>query len=96
MMVLFVITFYILYKNPTMVTMKKLFAVMASIMMLATTLPVAVLGQASYSTELEGAYAYANGVGITTQTSIDAARMYDNMTRAEMAKMVSTFATQVV
>jgi len=55
---------------------KKLFAIVASGMMLASTLPVAVLGATTYSDELQGAYDYAYGIGITTQSSVDSANMY--------------------
>lgn len=55
---------------------KKLFASMAIVAMLATAVPTTVLGAASYSDELQGAYDYAYGIGITTQSSIDSANMY--------------------
>lgn len=68
---------------------------MASAMVVVSTLPAAVFGQTSYPAELEGAYAYAYDLGITTQASMDSARLYDSMTRAELAKMISNFAMQV-
>lgn len=79
-----------------MSTFKKLFASVASAMVVASTLPVSVFGQTSYSAELQDAYDYAKGVGLTTQSTIDGARMYDNITRAEFAKVAATFATEVL
>lgn len=75
---------------------KKLFAIVASTLMLASTLPTAVLGAASYSSELQGAYDYAYGIGITTQSSIDNADMYGTLIRSHMAKMMSNYATEVL
>jgi len=75
-----------------MSTFKKLFATIASAMVIASTLPAAVLGQASYGAELEGAYTYAYSMDVTTMGSIDAARMYDGLTRAELGKMMSNWA----
>lgn len=49
-----------------MSTFKKLFATIASAMVVVSTLPAAVLGQASYGAELEGAYAYAYSMNVTT------------------------------
>ena len=49
---------------------KKLFASLAIVAMLASTVPTAVLGTGSYSDELEGAYDYAYGIGITTQSNL--------------------------
>lgn len=73
-----------------------MFAVVASAMVVVSTLPATVLGQASFGAELEAAYTYAKEMGITTSTSINSARMYDNLTRAELAKMVSVYATEVM
>lgn len=78
-----------------MSTFKKLFATIASAMVIVSTLPAAVLGQASYGAELEGAYAYSYSMGVTTMPTIDAARMYDGLTRAELAKMMSEWAMEV-
>ncbi|MEI8091118.1 MAG: hypothetical protein WCG98_02475 [bacterium] len=75
---------------------KKLFAVVASAMMLASTLPTAIVGAANYSDELQGAYDYAYGIGITTQSSIDSANMYGTLIRSHMAKMMVNYAKEVL
>ncbi len=60
--------------------------------MLAQALPVAVLGAASYSDELKGAYEYAYSKNITTMSSIDNANMYGELTRGQLAKMIANWA----
>jgi hypothetical protein len=75
---------------------KKLFSIVAIAAMLGTAVPVAVLGAASYSDELQGAYDYAYGNGITTQSSIDTANMYGSLTRVAMAKMMANYAIEVL
>lgn len=75
---------------------KKLFASLAIVAMLSSTVPTAVLGAASYSDELEGAYDYAYGIGITTQSSIDTANMYGSLVRSHMAKMMVNYAIEVL
>jgi hypothetical protein len=71
---------------------KKLFAVLAGVSMLAVQLiPAGVIG-AEYSEELQGAYNWAYSKGVTTMSSIDNANMYGAITRAEMAKMLSVYA----
>ncbi len=75
---------------------KKLFASLAIVALLASTVPVAVLGAADYSDELEGAYDYAYGIGATTQSSIGTANMYGSLIRSHMAKMMSNYATEVL
>ena len=50
---------------------------------------------ASFSNELQGAYDYAYGIGITTQSTIDSANMYGNLLRAHMAKMMVAYAKEV-
>lgn len=42
------------------------------------------------------AYQYAHQIGITTIDDIDNAQMYENLTRAQAAKMLSQFAIQVL
>lgn len=49
-----------------------------------------------YSVEFKNAYNYAHDKGITTVDSIQNARMYQTMTRVEMAKMISNFAINVL
>ena len=75
---------------------KKLFASLAIVAMLASTVPTAVLGTGSYSDEFEGAYDYAYGIGITTQSNIDIADMYGSLIRSHMAKMMVNYATEVL
>ncbi|MCX6823128.1 MAG: S-layer homology domain-containing protein, partial [candidate division SR1 bacterium] len=74
---------------------KKLFAVAASVMMIASTVPTAVLGATTYSEELQGAYDYAYGIGATTQSSIDNANMFGSLIRSNMAKMMVNYAKEV-
>ena len=64
--------------------------------MLATQLIPAGALAATYSAELEGAYNWAYSKGVTTMSSIDNANMYGAMTRAEMAKMISVYAVEVL
>ena len=73
-----------------------MFSIVAVVAMLATTIPTATLGAASYSDELEGAYDYAYGIGITTQSSIDTANMYGSLIRSHMAKMMVNYAVEVL
>ena len=73
-----------------------MFSIMAIVAMAATSVPTATLGAASYSDELQGAYDYAYGIGITTQSSIDSANMYGSLIRAHMAKMMVNYATEVL
>lgn len=78
-----------------MKNLKKLFAVVATFAVVASTLPTSALA-ASYSDELNGAYDYAYGIGITTQSSIDSANMYGNLQRSHMAKMLVNYAKEVL
>jgi hypothetical protein len=75
---------------------KKLFSIAAIVAMVGTAVPTTVLGAASYSDELQGAYDYAYGIGITTQSSIDTANMYGSLLRSHMAKMMVNYATEVM
>jgi hypothetical protein len=45
--------------------------------------------------ELQSAYVFAYGIGITTMPNITQARMCDGVIRAELAKMVANYAMQV-
>lgn len=74
-----------------MSTFKKLFASVAAVMVVASTVPANVFA-ASYSSEQQDAYDYAFGAGLTTQATIDGARLNDSITRAELAKVASTAA----
>ncbi len=61
-----------------------------------TTNTWALLVDATYSKELNDAYTYAYGLGITTQTSIAKADMNGTLIRAHMAKMMVNYATKVM
>ena len=74
-----------------MSTFKKLFASVAAVMVVASTVPANVFA-ASYSNEQQDAYDYAFGAGLTTQATIDGARLNDSITRAELAKVASVAA----
>lgn len=50
----------------------------------------------SNSTEFQEAYLRAKANGITTMNSIESARMNDWVTREEMAKMISNYATNIL
>ncbi len=53
-------------------------------------------GTCKAQTEIEQAYHWAFEKGITTMPTIERARMYDGVLRAELAKMISVYATQVL
>jgi hypothetical protein len=76
---------------------KKLFATLAGVSLFAqTVVPSAGVFGATYSQELQDAYNWAYGKGVTTMSTIDNANMYGAITRAEMAKMLSVYATEVL
>ena len=60
------------------------------------TLPNASVLAATYSQELTDAYNWAYSKGVTTMSPIDNANMYGAITRSEMAKMLSVYATEVL
>ncbi len=68
----------------------------AMVVAVTMTLPSASVFGASYSQELQDAYNWAHDKGITTMSSIDNANMYGAITRAEMAKMLSVYAMEVL
>ena len=72
-----------------------MFAIVAATAMFATSLNLTTVSAASFSNELQGAYEYSYGIGITTQSSIDSANMYGNLLRAHMAKMMVAYAKEV-
>ena len=78
-----------------MKNLKKLFSVVTTVAMLSTLVNASTFA-ASYSDELQGAYDYAYGIGITTQSSIDSANMYGNLQRSHMAKMLVNYAKEVL
>jgi hypothetical protein len=71
---------------------KKMFASLAGVLMLAQVAAPMVTGAATYSDELQGAYDYAYSQGITTMGSIDNANMYGDLTRGQLSKMISQWA----
>jgi predicted alpha/beta hydrolase family esterase len=71
---------------------KKMFASLAGVLMLAQVVAPMVTGAATYSDELQGAYDYAYSQGITTMSSIDNANMYGDLTRGQLSKMISQWA----
>ena len=76
---------------------KKLFALLAGVSLVAqTVVPSAGVFGANYSQELQDAYDWAYGKGVTTMSPIDNANMYGAITRAEMAKMLSVYAKEVL
>jgi hypothetical protein len=75
---------------------KKLFALLAGVSMVAqTVVPSTGVFAATYSQELQDAYNWAYSKEITTMSPIDNANMYGNITRAELAKMLSNWAMNV-
>ena len=64
--------------------------------MLAQTVVPAGVSAATYSEELQEAYDWAYSKGVTTMSPIDNANMYGAITRAEMAKMLSVYAKEVL
>ena len=74
-----------------------MFAALAGVSLFAqTVVPSAGVFGATYSEELQGAYDWAYSKGVTTQSPIDNANMYGAITRAEMAKMLSVYAVEVL
>lgn len=64
--------------------------------MIAQTVVPAGVSAATYSQELQEAYDWAYSKGVTTMSPIDNANMYGAITRAEMAKMLSVYAKEVL
>ena len=76
---------------------KKMFTTLsAMVVAVSMTLPSASVFAATYSQELQDAYDWAYGKGVTTMSPIDNANMYGAITRAEMAKMLSVYAKEVL
>ncbi|MBR7037054.1 S-layer homology domain-containing protein [bacterium] len=81
-----------------------MFALLAGVSLVAqTVVPSAGVFGAAYSQELEDAYSWAYKKGITTmgngeptEDSLNKANMYGAITRAEMAKMLSVYAMEVL
>ena len=71
-------------------------ALSAMVVAVTMTLPSASVFGAEYSQELQDAYKWAHEKGVTTMDSIDNANMYGAITRAEMAKMLSVYAKEVL
>ena len=76
---------------------KKMFTTLsAMVVAVSMTLPSASVFGAEYSQELQDAYNWAYSKGVTTMSPIDNANMYGAITRAEMAKMLSVYSTEVL
>ena len=76
---------------------KKMFTTLsAMVVAVMFTLPNASVFAATYSQELTDAYNWAYSKGVTTMSPIDNANMYGAITRSEMAKMLSVYATEVL
>jgi len=76
---------------------KKMFTALSAMVVAVTmSMPSVSVFAANYSQELQDAYNWAYSKGITTMDSIDNANMYGAITRAEMAKMLSVYATKVL
>ena len=89
------VTFYF-YSTKEM-NIKKMFTVLSAMVVAVTmTLPSASVFGATYSQELQDAYEWAHEKGVTTMDSIDNANMYGAITRAQMAKMLSVYAKEVL
>ena len=71
---------------------KKLFAVLAGVSMLANVVLPGLAEAATADAELQGAYEWAHSKSITTMSSFEAANMYGAITRAELAKMLANWA----
>ena len=77
--------------------LKKLFAVAAGTLLTVNALtPMAAFGATTFSAELTSAYAYAYGIGATTQYPIENANIYGAITRAELAKVIANWAEKVL
>jgi len=74
---------------------KKMFGIVATVAMMTSMVPVTTFGY-SVSDEMQAAYDYAYEVGVTTKDSAETANLTSQVTRAEMAKMITVFAEDVL
>jgi hypothetical protein len=74
---------------------KKLFAILAGVSMVANVALPGLAQAATPDTELGQAYEWARSKEITTMDSYEAANMYGAVTRAQLAKMLSNWAMNV-
>ena len=74
---------------------KKLFAVLAGVSFAANAVLPGLALAAQSDQELQDAYEWAHSKSITTMSSFEAANMYGDITRAELAKMLSNWAMNV-
>ena len=74
---------------------KKLFAILAGVSMVANVVLPGLAHAATPDTELGKAYEWAYSKSITTMPSYEAANMKGKVTRAELAKMLSNWAMNV-
>ena len=75
---------------------KKMFTTLSAMVVAVSMLFPTVSFGAAYSQELQDAYDWAYSKGVTTMSPIDNANMYGAITRSEMAKMLSVYATEVL
>jgi hypothetical protein len=88
---------YLLWpKDMTLPTAKKIFAVLACLVLLVPMFPSILIWKRSYPLELEQAHIYAYTLGITDEASIYDVWMYNTFTRAQLAQMISVFAMDVL
>jgi hypothetical protein len=94
-LVIYFVTFYF-YSTKDM-NIKKMFTALSAMVVAVTmSMPSVSVVKAAYSDELVSAYNWAHEKGVTTMDTIDNANMYGQITRAEMAKMLSVYATEVL
>jgi hypothetical protein len=75
---------------------KKLFSVAAVVTFVGSTFLPGLAQAETPDTELGHAYEWAHSKGITTMDTYEKANMYGAITRAEMAKMLSVYATEIL
>ena len=93
-LVIYFVTFYF-YSIEDM-NIRKLFALLAGVSMVANVVLPGLANAATPDTELWRAYEWAYSKGVTTMPTYEAANMYNSITRAEMAKMLSVYATEIL
>jgi hypothetical protein len=74
---------------------KKMFGIVATVAMTLNLVPASVLGY-TVSDDMQAAYDYAYEAGITTKDSAETANLMGTTSRAEMAKMISAYAQDVL
>ena len=88
------VTFY--FYSTKHMNIKKLFSVAAVVTFVGSTFLPGLAQAETPDTELGHAYEWAHSKGITTMDTYEKANMYGAITRAEMAKMLSVYATEIL